>query len=82
MNILGINYFFHDSTACIVSDGKLIIAIEEERLTRKKHTNDFPVNAILKCLEVTGLAYSDIDHVAISIDPSLDRNSKIVYGLY
>ena len=78
---MGINYFYHDSTACIISDGKLKVAIEEERLTRRKHTKEFPVNAIAKCLEVTGLKYDDIDHVALSIDPSLDRGKKILYGL-
>ncbi len=38
MNIIGLNYFFHDSSACLVIDGKIAVAIEEERLTREKHT--------------------------------------------
>lgn len=80
-NILGINYFYHDSTACIVSDGKLIVAIEEERLTRKKHTKEFPINAVNKCLEIAGLTIEDIGHVAFSIDPSLDRGRKVAYGI-
>ena len=42
MIILGLNYYFHDSTACIIKDGKLIAAIEEERLNRDKHTRVFP----------------------------------------
>ena len=46
MIILGLNYYYHDSTACIVVDGKLIAAIEEERLSRDKHTQAFPNNAI------------------------------------
>ncbi len=81
MNILGINYFFHDSTACIIVDGQLIVAIEEERLTRKKHTQGFPAKAIEKCLQVSGLAAEDIDHVAVSIQPTRNWKEKFVYGL-
>ncbi len=81
MNILGINYFFHDSTACIVQDGQLLVAIEEERLTRKKHTSAFPEKAVKKCLEVAGLNISEIDHVAVSIQPSKNWQSKVLYGI-
>ena len=81
MNILGINFYYHDSTACIVSDGHLVVAIEEERITRKKHSTDFPVNAIAKCMEVAGLKPADIDHVAISVDPTLRMGKKFLYGL-
>ena len=81
MNILGINFFYHDSTACIVQDGQLIAAIEEERLTRNKHTWAFPVNAIERCLKMAGLNYADIDQVAVSIDPRLHMGKKILYGL-
>ena len=81
MNILGLNYFFHDSTACIVSDGKLIVAIEEERLSREKHTSGFPTMAISKCLEVAGMSPNDIDHVAVSIKPSHKWLDKCLYGL-
>ncbi len=81
MNILGINFFYHDSTACLVQDGQLTVAIEEERLTRNKHTWAFPVNAIERCLTTAGLTYADVDHVAVSIDPKLDMDKKIWYGL-
>lgn len=81
MNILGLNYFFHDSTACLVIDGKLETAIEEERLTRQKHTAAFPEKAIERCLEITGLNYEDIDHVAVSIKPFLKWKTKTLYGL-
>ena len=81
MNILGINYFYHDCTACIVKDGELVVAIEEERLSRNKHTNAFPVLAIKKCLEHAGLTYEDIDHVALSIKPSLSWAAKLWYAL-
>lgn len=81
MIILGINYFFHDSSACIVRDGELVVALEEERLTRVKHTNSFPEKAIQKCLEVAGVAPQDVDHIAVSIQPSKHWGRKVAYGL-
>ena len=81
MNILGINYVYHDSTACVVRDGALIAALEEERLNREKHTRAFPRQAIARCLEIAGLKADDIDHIAISYKPGLDRSRKIAYGL-
>lgn len=81
MIILGINYFFHDSSACLVKDGELLVALEEERFTRKKHAIVFPSNAIEKCLEYTGLKPADIDHVAVSIQPTKHWGKKLVYGL-
>ncbi|QBG48751.1 carbamoyltransferase [Verrucomicrobia bacterium S94] len=81
MNILGINYFYHDSTACIVVDGKLVTAIEEERLTRQKHTDEFPVHAIERCMKIAGLEDKDIDAVAVSIKPSMHWRKKAVYAL-
>ncbi len=80
MNILGINYFFHDSSACVVADGELQVALEEERFTRNKHTYQFPVQAIEKSLEYAGLDYSKIDHIAVSIDPNKDLWKKIRYA--
>ncbi|OGO07990.1 MAG: carbamoyltransferase [Chloroflexi bacterium RBG_13_60_13] len=81
MNILGLNYYFHDSTACLVVDGKIAVAIEEERLTREKHTRAFPQKAIERCLSVAGLNPKDIDAVAVSIRPSKDWTRKVFYGL-
>ena len=79
MIILGLNYYFHDSTACIVKDGKLICAIEEERLNRDKHTQAFPELSIKKCLDIAGLKYSDIHHIAVSIKPQTHWFKKLVY---
>ena len=81
MNILGLNYFFHDSTACIVQNGELIVAVEEERLTREKHTSAFPVNAIKKCLDISGLSFEQIDYIAVSIKPGHKKFEKLIYGL-
>jgi carbamoyltransferase len=79
--ILGLNYAFHDSSACIVQDGQLVCALEEERFTRKKHTTDFPATSVKQCLKLAGLAASDITHVAVSIQPSLHWPRKLLYGL-
>lgn len=64
MNILGVSAYYHDSAACILKDGVPVVAIEEERLTRVKHDNSFPENAIKKCLEIANLSIDDIDIVA------------------
>lgn len=81
MNILGINYYFHDSTACLLVDGRITVAIEEERLIRQKHTSSFPHNAIDRCLSIAGLSPNDIDAVAVSIKPTKDWAAKVAYGL-
>jgi carbamoyltransferase len=81
MVILGINYFFHDSTACLVIDGELKVVIEEERLTRNKHTAAFPENAVQRCLDFCGLKQSDVGAIAVSIKPTKDWFAKTVYGL-
>jgi len=76
MIILGLNFAYHDSTVCIVKDGKLVVALEEERLTRQKHTSTFPEQAIKRCLEIAGIEPKDIDHIAISTRPRLDWQKK------
>lgn len=81
MVILGLNYYFHDSTACLVVDGKLLAAIEEERLNRDKHTRVFPMKAIDRCLQMAGLSYDDIDHIAVSIQPTHNLGKKMRYCL-
>ena len=81
MKVLGINYFFHDSSACVVVDGKLVATLEEERFTRKKHTSSFPVQAIEHCLRLAGIDYGDIDHIAVSIKPTKDWEKKARYGM-
>lgn len=81
MIVLGINYFFHDSSACIVADGRIVAMLEEERFTRRKHTREFPVQAITGCLRLAGLSVHDIDQVAVSIQPTKDWPAKLGYGL-
>ena len=79
MVILGLNYYFHDSTACLVVDGKLIAAIEEERLNRDKHTRVFPNLAVARCLKIAGLDYDDIDYIAVSIKPTHNLGKKLIH---
>ncbi len=81
MIILGINYVFHDSSACILKDGKLLVAVEEERFTRDKHDVVFPRLSIEKCLEIANLSIDDIDHIGLSFKPTLDIHRKIAFIL-
>lgn len=69
--ILGISAFYHDSAAAITVDGEIIAAAQEERFTRKKHTEDFPVNAVKYCLEETGLSIDELDAVVFYDKPLL-----------
>ena len=63
MYILGISAFYHDSAACLINDGEIIAAAQEERFTRKKHDKGFPHHAIAYCIEEAGIAAADIAHV-------------------
>lgn len=69
MNILGISAFYHDSAACLVVDGKIIAAAQEERFTRKKHDAAFPERAIEYCLKEGGIQAKDLDIVAFYEKP-------------
>jgi carbamoyltransferase len=64
LNILGISAFYHDSAACLVRDGEIVSAAQEERFTRKKHDSSFPINAINFCLQYSNLEIDDIDLIA------------------
>jgi carbamoyltransferase len=71
MYILGISAFYHDSAACLVKNGEIISAVQEERFTRKKHDHSFPSNAINFCLENAGISGFDLDYVAFYDKPFL-----------
>jgi len=71
MNILGISGFYHDSAACLVQDGRIVAAAQEERFTRRKHDPSFPAKAIEYCLAEAGITSSQIDHVAFYDKPLL-----------
>lgn len=69
MIILGISAFYHDSAACLLSDGVIIAAAQEERFTRIKHDASFPRNAIKYCVEEAGILPEDITHVVFYEKP-------------
>jgi len=69
MYILGVSAFYHDSAACLLKDGEIIAAAQEERFTRKKHDAGFPSNAIRYCLKEAGIAAKDIDNVVFYEKP-------------
>ncbi len=69
MNILGISAFYHDSAACLLRDGNILAAAQEERFTRKKHDHDFPINAINYCLREGHITADKLDYVAFYDKP-------------
>ena len=69
MYILGVSAFYHDSAACLLKDGEIIAAAQEERFTRKKHDDGFPHHAILYCLKEAGIAAKYIDNVVFYEKP-------------
>jgi len=69
MNILGISAFYHDSAACLVRDGDIVAAAQEERFTRKKHDFSFPANAARYCLAAGGISAGQLDYVAFYDKP-------------
>lgn len=71
MYILGISAFYHDSAACLISDGEIIAAAQEERFTRKKHDQSFPTNAIDFCLEQAGIDINQLHQVTYYEQPKV-----------
>ncbi|MDP3920185.1 MAG: carbamoyltransferase [Candidatus Omnitrophota bacterium] len=70
-HILGISAFYHDSAACLVRDGQIVAAAQEERFTRKKHDASFPKCAIDYCLQEGGITVADLDYVTFYDKPLL-----------
>src|SRR5437868_9490768 len=79
MYTLGINAVYHDSAACLVKDGRVIAAVEEERFTHVKHgkrpipfsTYELPFHAIDYCLREAGIGLADVDDIAYSYAPHM-----------
>ena len=81
MYILGLNVYHGDSSACLLKDGKIICAFEEERFTRQKHWAGFPKNSIQACLDECSIDFSDIDYITVSRDPKFNLVKKIKFLL-
>ena len=77
--ILGINAYHGDASACIIKDGVLIAAVEEERFLRIKHWAGFPKKSIDYCLQAAGVELSDLNVVAINTDPKANYWRKILH---
>ena len=79
MLILGLNAFHADAAACLVRDGKLVAAAEEERFRRVKHWAGFPTEAVRWCLADAGVTLTDIDHIAINQDSGANMGNRLTY---
>ncbi len=71
MTVLGLSAFYHDSAACLVRDGRIVAAAQEERFSRVKHDAAFPAHAVAYCLEEAGIGAADLDLVAFYDKPLL-----------
>ena len=78
MYILGLSCYYHDSAACLVHDGRIVAAAQEERFTRVKHDQEFPLNAVRYCLREAGITMDDVDFVGF-YDKPLIKFERILY---
>jgi carbamoyltransferase len=71
MKIIGISAFYHDSAACLISEGEVVAAAQEERFTRKKHDKAFPLNAIKYCIDEAKVSLGEVEFFVFYEKPSL-----------
>lgn len=81
MDILGISCFYHDSSACLVRDGKVIAAAQEERFSRQKNTDAFPIHALNYCSQQAGILFEDIAHIGYFEKPYLKLSRVLIEHL-
>ena len=79
MIILGLNINHADTSACLIINGKVITAIEEERFVRIKHYAGLPINSIEFCLEHSELKIKDIDFITVNFSPAANLKQKTLY---
>jgi carbamoyltransferase len=82
MNILGLNAYHGDSSACLVINGQLVAAAEEERFRRIKHWAGLPTEAVRYCLEAGGITLDQVDHIAINRNPSANLLKKALFAFH
>lgn len=78
--ILGLNAYHGDASACLIIDGKLIAAAEEERFRRIKHWAGFPSEAVKYCLRAGGITIDQVEHIAINRNPSANLMKKVLFS--
>jgi len=78
MYVLGLSCYYHDSSAALLRDGKVVAACEQERFTRKKHDTSFPYDAAMYCLESQGITIDDVDYVGFYEKPLL-KFERVLY---
>lgn len=81
MLILGINAFHPDAAACLLRDGRVLAAAEEERFTRHKHSAEFPAHAVRYVMQQAKMTAADLDYVAINTEPSANRWHRLSFAL-
>ena len=81
MYVLGINAYHGDAAACLLEDGAMVAAAEEERFRRVKHWAGFPSESIRWVLRDAGIGIGDVEHAAISRKPSAHIHKKILFAL-
>ena len=79
--VLGLNAFHGDSSACLLRDGVLVAAAEEERFRRIKHWAGFPSESIRYCLAEAGISLAQVDHVALNQDGKANLGKKLAYTI-
>jgi carbamoyltransferase len=80
MNVLGISAFFHESACCLLTDGQLVAAVEEERFSRIKHDRGFPMASLRYCLDAGGIDLCDVDCIAYYEEPSRKLSRQLWSG--
>ena len=81
MYILGLNAFHGDSSACLLRDGIMVAAVEEERFRRVKHWAGFPSESIRYCLNAAGITLGEVDHIALNQDSKANLGRKVAFTL-
>ena len=81
MIILGLNVFHADTSACLIINGKLVSAIEEERFTKIKHFAGLPFNSIKYCLNSSNIDISEVDVIAVNYNSKYNFLEKVLFSL-
>ena len=81
MIVLGLNYKHGDASACIIKDGQLLFAAEEERFSKIKNCSQFPINSIKFCLRSSGIKIQDVNYIAINSNTKYNFFNKLIYSI-